>query len=164
MLGVSPFPATMDHHIIATDARDLLAHWTEGTIEHQQPAEDHKPSNNNVHSSPDDCGIKQKSRRSLTEAERGLTAEPNALRPATTKAGKQRIRMKWSNDVNQFIMRTYYTITSNETVSSSADFAQSPNPLRCALPSSSSKQSPTATTCTASSPCSIRTWPYRSSG
>lgn len=123
VLGVSPFPATMDHHIIATDARDLLAHWTEGTIEHQQPTEDHKPSNNNVHSSPDDCGIKQKSRRSLTEAERGLTAEPNALRPATTKAGKQRIRMKWSNDVNQFIMRTYYTITSNETVSSSDGFA-----------------------------------------
>lgn len=59
---------------------------------------------------------KHKSRRSLTEAERGLTAEPNALRPPTTKAGKHRIRMKWSNEVNEFIMRTYYTITNNETV------------------------------------------------
>lgn len=55
------------------------------------------------------------SRRSQTEAARGAMAEPNALRPATTKAGKARIRMKWSNDVNMFIMRTYYAITALES-------------------------------------------------
>ncbi|KAL0867793.1 hypothetical protein ABMA27_008500 [Loxostege sticticalis] len=35
--------------------------------------------------------------------------------PATTKAGKPRVRMKWDNDVNLFIMRTYYYITKLET-------------------------------------------------
>lgn len=119
----------MDHHIIASDPRDLLTHWSEGTIEQQhqqqpqQPGDEHKQPQIGHHGpgtvggNDGSCELgKQKSRRSLTEAERGLTAEPNALRPPTTKAGKQRIRMKWSNDVNQFIMRTYYTITSNETV------------------------------------------------
>lgn len=39
----------------------------------------------------------------------------NTLRPAKTKLGKARIRMKWSNDVNEYILRTYYQITQLET-------------------------------------------------
>ena len=111
------------HHIMATDARDLLTHWTtagasEGSGNLMQQQQQHQPEERKV--ALEGSGeLKQKSRRSLTEAERGLNAEPKSLRPATTKAGKQRMRMKWSNDVNQFIMRSYYTITSNETVGSS---------------------------------------------
>ncbi|KAG6439145.1 hypothetical protein O3G_MSEX000525, partial [Manduca sexta] len=41
--------------------------------------------------------------------------EVNSFLPASTKAGKPRMRMKWSNDVNIFIMRTYYYITKLET-------------------------------------------------
>lgn len=39
----------------------------------------------------------------------------NTLRPAKTKLGKERIRMKWTTDVNEYILRTYYTITNMET-------------------------------------------------
>lgn len=39
----------------------------------------------------------------------------NTLKPAMTKLGKQRIRMKWSTEVNEFILRTYYHITNLET-------------------------------------------------
>ena len=39
----------------------------------------------------------------------------SALKPATTKAGKPRVRMKWDQDTNIFIMRTYYHITKLET-------------------------------------------------
>nr|AAA92147.1 reverse transcriptase [Bombyx mori] len=35
--------------------------------------------------------------------------------PASTKAGKTRGRMKWSREVNLFIMRTYYYVTKLET-------------------------------------------------
>ncbi|XP_064076354.1 uncharacterized protein LOC135194637 [Vanessa tameamea] len=35
--------------------------------------------------------------------------------PATTKAGKPRVRMKWDKEVNLFIMRTYLYITKLET-------------------------------------------------
>lgn len=44
-----------------------------------------------------------------------VAREANAFLPASTKAGKPRVRMKWSHDVNQFIMRTYYRITKLET-------------------------------------------------
>jgi hypothetical protein len=44
-----------------------------------------------------------------------VTQEANAFQPASTKAGKPRVRMRWSNDVNLFIMRTYYQITKLET-------------------------------------------------
>lgn len=125
-------PGVMDHHhhIIATD---LLTHWAESTgsatmEQQQQPGDEQhnkaalvQPQISSLHGgagpTAEELLVKQKSRRSLTEAERGLTAEPNALRPPTTKAGKHRIRMKWSTETNEFIMRTYYTITSNETVS-----------------------------------------------
>lgn len=39
----------------------------------------------------------------------------NTLRPAKTKLGKARIRMKWTTEVNEYILRTYYTITQLET-------------------------------------------------
>ncbi|XP_075983196.1 uncharacterized protein LOC142981283 [Anticarsia gemmatalis] len=39
----------------------------------------------------------------------------NAFLPASTKAGKPRVRMSWSKDVNMFIMRTYFYITKLET-------------------------------------------------
>ncbi|XP_050561144.1 uncharacterized protein LOC126912570 [Spodoptera frugiperda] len=39
----------------------------------------------------------------------------NAFLPASTKAGKPRVRMKWSKEVNIFIMRTYFYITKLET-------------------------------------------------
>lgn len=103
----------MEHHIITTDARELLTHWTESsTILEPDQAQ-------LGHGGTEELNCTKKSRRSITEAERGLKAEPNALRPPTTKAGKHRIRMKWSPEVNEFIMRTYYTITHNETVSGS---------------------------------------------
>ncbi|CAK1582520.1 unnamed protein product [Parnassius mnemosyne] len=35
--------------------------------------------------------------------------------PASTKAGKARVRMRWSKEVNIFIMRTYFHITKLET-------------------------------------------------
>ncbi|KAL0809154.1 hypothetical protein ABMA28_011389 [Loxostege sticticalis] len=38
-----------------------------------------------------------------------------ASQPATTKAGKPRVRMTWDKEVNLFIMRTYYYITKLET-------------------------------------------------
>lgn len=37
------------------------------------------------------------------------------MRPATTKAGRPRARMKWDRDTNIFIMRTYFTVTKLET-------------------------------------------------
>lgn len=112
----------MDHPIITTDARELLTHWTESSVietsDDISNSMNHDGGHGTANSSSEDLsGTRQRSRRSVTEAERGLKAEPNALRPPTTKAGKHRIRMKWSNEVNEFIMRTYYTITSNETVS-----------------------------------------------
>lgn len=39
----------------------------------------------------------------------------NTLLPASTKAGKPRVRMRWTEDVNIFIMRTYYRVTKLET-------------------------------------------------
>lgn len=39
----------------------------------------------------------------------------NTLRPAKTKLGKARIRMKWTTEVNEYILRTYYIITQLET-------------------------------------------------
>ena len=39
----------------------------------------------------------------------------NPLLPETTLAGRKRVRMKWTTDVNMFIMRTYYKITKLET-------------------------------------------------
>ncbi|XP_075990923.1 uncharacterized protein LOC142986349 [Anticarsia gemmatalis] len=39
----------------------------------------------------------------------------SAFLPASTKAGKPRVRMSWSKEVNTFIMRTYYYITKLET-------------------------------------------------
>lgn len=39
----------------------------------------------------------------------------NVLRPAKTKLGKARQRMKWTTEVNEYILRTYYLITSLET-------------------------------------------------
>lgn len=39
----------------------------------------------------------------------------NTLRPAKTKLGKARVRMKWSTEVNEYILRTYYLITQLET-------------------------------------------------
>lgn len=39
----------------------------------------------------------------------------NTFLPAFTKAGKPRVRMSWSKDVNLFIMRNYYHITKLET-------------------------------------------------
>ena len=53
----------------------------------------------------------RESLQETTAAERVLQ-EPN---PATTKAGKIRQAMKWTEEVNKFIMRTYYTITSLES-------------------------------------------------
>lgn len=116
----------MDHHIITTDARYWTTEGADATIiENQHPSEcdDHSTiivTAGLLRDSGEDMlgggGMNKKSRRSQTEAERGMKAHPNALRPATTKAGKHRIRMKWSNDVNEFIMRTYYTITHLETV------------------------------------------------
>ncbi|XP_045492418.1 uncharacterized protein LOC123691877 [Colias croceus] len=44
-----------------------------------------------------------------------VAREANAFLPASTKAGKPRVRMRWSKDVNIFIMRTYYYITKLET-------------------------------------------------
>ncbi|XP_061721079.1 uncharacterized protein LOC133527900 [Cydia pomonella] len=44
-----------------------------------------------------------------------VAQEANAFMPASTKAGKTRVRMSWSKDVNLFIMRTYYYITKLET-------------------------------------------------
>lgn len=44
-----------------------------------------------------------------------VAREANAFLPASTKAGKPRVRMKWNKDVNIFIMRTYYLITKLET-------------------------------------------------
>ncbi|XP_050679442.1 uncharacterized protein LOC126975555 [Leptidea sinapis] len=41
--------------------------------------------------------------------------EANAFLLASTKAGKPRVRMKWSKEMNLFIMRTYYYITKLET-------------------------------------------------
>lgn len=38
-----------------------------------------------------------------------------AMKPATTKAGKPRVRMKWDKEINMFIMRTYYSVTKLET-------------------------------------------------
>ncbi|KAK7863979.1 hypothetical protein R5R35_000088 [Gryllus longicercus] len=35
----------------------------------------------------------------------------NLLLPETTAAGRQRRRMKWTIEINTFIMREYYTIT-----------------------------------------------------
>lgn len=37
------------------------------------------------------------------------------IRPETTKAGKPRKRMKWTEEMNSFIMRSYYKITKFET-------------------------------------------------
>lgn len=118
----------MDHHIITTDSRYWTTDGNESTIIENS---DHSTiivtsSALTLRDSAEDLNgsggsLKQKSKRSQTEAERGMKAHPNALRPATTKAGKHRIRMKWSNDVNEFIMRTYYTITSLETVSPHLD-------------------------------------------
>ncbi|XP_063899231.1 uncharacterized protein LOC135119187 [Helicoverpa armigera] len=39
----------------------------------------------------------------------------SAFMPASTKAGKPRVRMRWSKEVNTFIMRTYLHITKLET-------------------------------------------------
>lgn len=39
----------------------------------------------------------------------------NTFMPASTKAGKTRVRMRWSKEVNIFIMRTYLYITKLET-------------------------------------------------
>ncbi|XP_047539184.1 uncharacterized protein LOC125072598 [Vanessa atalanta] len=44
-----------------------------------------------------------------------VAREANAFLPASTKAGKPRVRMRWSKEVNSFIMRTYYYITNLET-------------------------------------------------
>ncbi|CAB3232935.1 unnamed protein product [Arctia plantaginis] len=44
-----------------------------------------------------------------------VTQEVNAFLPASTKSGKPRVRMRWSKEVNLFIMRTYYQITKLET-------------------------------------------------
>ena len=44
-----------------------------------------------------------------------VAREANAFLPASTKAGKPRVRMRWSSEVNIFIMRTYYLITKLET-------------------------------------------------
>lgn len=41
--------------------------------------------------------------------------ETNMLRPPTTKLGKARMRMKWSPEVNMFIMKSYYQLTNLET-------------------------------------------------
>ena len=51
---------------------------------------------------------------------RATTAEPvsqggNPILPETTLAGKRRVRMKWSQDINIFLMRTYYKLTRLET-------------------------------------------------
>lgn len=45
----------------------------------------------------------------------GRTLMINTLKPAKTKLGKERIRMKWTTEVNEFILRTYYAITNMET-------------------------------------------------
>lgn len=47
--------------------------------------------------------------------EEGRTLMINTLKPAKTKLGKERIRMKWTTEVNEFILRTYYQITNMET-------------------------------------------------
>ncbi|XP_026737509.1 uncharacterized protein LOC113500810 [Trichoplusia ni] len=44
-----------------------------------------------------------------------VAREVNTFLPASTKAGKPRVRMRWSKEVNLFIMRTYYYITKLET-------------------------------------------------
>lgn len=52
--------------------------------------------------------------RSATPAE-DVSQETYVTQPANTKAGKPRVRMKWSEDINLFIMRTYFYITKLET-------------------------------------------------
>lgn len=54
------------------------------------------------------------SSRAVTPA-KDVSQEASATQPATTKAGKPRVRMKWNEDMNLFIMRTYYYITKLET-------------------------------------------------
>ncbi|KAL0822073.1 hypothetical protein ABMA28_005438 [Loxostege sticticalis] len=44
-----------------------------------------------------------------------VSQEAPATKPATTKTGKPRVRMQWNDDINTFIMRTYYYITKLET-------------------------------------------------
>ncbi|KAL0812006.1 hypothetical protein ABMA28_009402 [Loxostege sticticalis] len=52
--------------------------------------------------------------QSVAPAEDVSQAAP-ATYPATTKAGKPRVRMKWDNEINTFIMRTYLYVTKLET-------------------------------------------------
>ena len=54
------------------------------------------------------------SSRSLTPAE-DVSQEALVNKPATTKAGKPRVRMQWTEEMNLFIMRTYLYITRLET-------------------------------------------------
>lgn len=50
----------------------------------------------------------------LTPAQ-GVSQRENPLLPATTQAGLNRTRMKWTEEINLYIMRLYYTITNLET-------------------------------------------------
>lgn len=70
-------------------------------------------------------GDRRLSRRAAVGNTRNDTAETRTqyaddvsletIRPATTLANIPRVRMKWTADINKFIMRTYYTITHLET-------------------------------------------------
>ena len=79
------------------------------------PSEPYSPStesyNPSVHSSPTSSVCTRGTPTPLLDVAR----EANAFLPASTKAGKPRVRMQWSKDVNIFIMRTYYYITKLET-------------------------------------------------
>ncbi|KAL0803287.1 hypothetical protein ABMA28_017234 [Loxostege sticticalis] len=67
---------------------------------------------------PEQCEFTQTSQNScnlpVTPTE-DVSQKAPATNSATTKAGKPRVRMKWDDDMNTFIMRTYYYITKLET-------------------------------------------------
>ncbi|KAL0841160.1 hypothetical protein ABMA28_014906 [Loxostege sticticalis] len=67
---------------------------------------------------PEEATYRQSSVRtpeSQTPPATDASQAASALKPATTKAGKPRVRMKWDSEINTFIMRTYFQITNLET-------------------------------------------------
>ncbi|XP_063891684.1 uncharacterized protein LOC135117143 [Helicoverpa armigera] len=69
------------------------------------------PSSPPTHSSPPHTSMRYYPPLPALNVARGASA----FLPASTKAGKPRVRMRWSKEVNTFIMRTYFHITKLET-------------------------------------------------
>ncbi|CAK1579741.1 unnamed protein product [Parnassius mnemosyne] len=110
-------PTDKDATAEIIDDGDRLTDRTDTPVEQYRPSTvSYTPSRPSIPSSPilsspPIISLNTVPPTSTLNAARGVST----FLPASTKAGKARVRMKWSKEVNLFIMRTYLYITKLET-------------------------------------------------